>query len=135
QIRKTARRDEERREDDVVGVQHPRQRAERAGGKGGADVGKGDVDDRRVEECEKSTERADHEHARLADTTLAERRCERARRSCYVRARSIDAHSAATAADFTIGAARSAASSGRSQGSAACSWGSARSTATSPASM
>ena len=62
QVRDPSRRHQERREDDVVGVEHPAQGPDRGLRERPLDVGKRDVDDRRVEEGQEGTEGGDQQH-------------------------------------------------------------------------
>ena len=63
EVGEPAEDDEEGREHDVVGVEHPRQPADRGVGERLPDGGEGDVDDRGVEEGEEGTEARDEQHA------------------------------------------------------------------------
>ena len=66
EVGQASRRDEEGREDDVVGVEHPRQLRDRRLGIRARDIGEGDVDDRGVDERHRRAHRADRQHgARL----------------------------------------------------------------------
>ncbi len=65
QVGQASADDEERREDDVVGVQHPRQLADRGAAEGLPDARKGDVDDGRVQEGKEGSERRNQEHPAL----------------------------------------------------------------------
>ena len=56
--------DQEGREHDVVGVQHPRQRGDRGPVERLLDVRERDVDDRRVDERDRRSQRGDREHHR-----------------------------------------------------------------------
>ena len=62
QVREPPRGHQQRREDDVVGVQDPREAGDRRAGKGALDAGKGDVDDRHVDEGHEDGRGGDGEH-------------------------------------------------------------------------
>ena len=67
QVGHPAERDQERREDDVVGVQDPRQVADRGVRERLADAGERDVDDRGVEERQERPERGDPQDCAAGD--------------------------------------------------------------------
>ena len=74
--------DQEGREDDVVGVQDPGERAQRGAGEVGLHVRERDVDDRRVDEREAGAGRGDGEHLPGRDPAARpDRRQRRARRA------------------------------------------------------
>ena len=74
EIGQPSRRDEEGREDDVVGVEHPRQGRDRRVGIRARDVREGDVDDRGVDERHPGAHRRDRQHGARLRPAAAHRR-------------------------------------------------------------
>ena len=69
QVGEPAGHDQERREDDVVGVQHPGQPTDRRTGEGSPDLREGHVDDPCVQERQEGPERGHQQHPRRGHTS------------------------------------------------------------------
>ena len=79
QVGQLAARHQERREDDVVGVQDPRQARDALAAERERDVGERDVDDRRVDERHEDAERRDQQDGARLGLTAAHRLARRGR--------------------------------------------------------